>query len=94
MGPMAIILVGAVIVAGISTTWHGDVSPQVGKKKQHWHYEKDRAIVLARGQEMGHFKLGSTVIVLFSKASQVQWQPSINSDTVVKYGQLLAKRMF
>lgn len=91
IGPMAIILVGAVIVAGIHTRWHGQVTPQPKKKQQHWHYSHDPAIILQGGEEMGYFQLGSTVIVLFSKSSKCQWSSAVYPGATVKYGQLLAQ---
>ena len=60
LGPMAVILVGAMIVGSMSTVWHGTVShPAQPRKMCQWQYE-NQEIKLARGEEMGLFKLGST----------------------------------
>ncbi|MEE9452139.1 MAG: archaetidylserine decarboxylase [Gammaproteobacteria bacterium] len=88
IGPMAIILVGAIIVAGMNTIWHGDIKKN--KKIQHWQYNEKTPIMLQRGEEMGHFKLGSTVILLFSQSSQLQWLDNLQQHTAIKCGQLLA----
>ncbi len=63
-GPMALVLVGATIVASIETVWAGTVTPPAGQTIQRWDYH-DQAISLKKGEEMGRFKLGSTVVCLF-----------------------------
>jgi phosphatidylserine decarboxylase len=64
-GPMAMVLVGAMIVGSIDTVWAGQVAPPDGAAT-HINYQQHLpAIQIARGEEMGRFKLGSTVIVLF-----------------------------
>ncbi|KII79323.1 archaetidylserine decarboxylase [Vibrio renipiscarius] len=70
-GPMAQVLVGATIVGSIEQVWAGTVTPPRGNTVHRWEYpaEGDKAIILKKGQEMGRFKLGSTVINLFSKDS-------------------------
>ncbi|MEW9797412.1 archaetidylserine decarboxylase [Alteromonas sp. CYL-A6] len=67
VGKMAMVLVGATIVASIETVWAGTVTPPTGKNVQHWQYEKDSegSIKLGKGEEMGRFKLGSTIVVCF-----------------------------
>ncbi|GAB1623870.1 archaetidylserine decarboxylase [Agarivorans albus] len=65
-GPMAMVLVGATIVASIETIWSGTVTPPGGKQVFTWDYQ-DQDISLEKGDEMGRFKLGSTVVMLFAK---------------------------
>lgn len=65
LGPMALVLVGATIVASIETAWAGTVTPPAGKQIRRWDYSPEQAITLQKGQEMGLFKLGSTVVCLF-----------------------------
>ncbi|WP_163134550.1 archaetidylserine decarboxylase [Agarivorans sp. Alg241-V36] len=65
-GPMAMVLVGATIVASIETIWSGTVTPPGGKQVFTWDYQ-DQEISLDKGAEMGRFKLGSTVVMLFAK---------------------------
>ncbi|MCG7491771.1 archaetidylserine decarboxylase [Vibrio sp. Of14-4] len=70
-GPLAQVLVGATIVGSIEQTWAGTITPPRGNTVYKWDYpsEGTRSIVLKKGQEMGRFKLGSTVINLFAKDS-------------------------
>ena len=88
-GPMALVLVGALFVAGIETIWSGAVTPPFGKKIQQWNYQ-DKDIRLERGAEMGRFNMGSTVIVLFG-AHHAAWRDDLCADTAVKMGELLGK---
>ncbi len=71
VGKMAMVLVGATIVASIETKWAGTVSPPVGKNVQHWQYPKegDHSVFIKKGEEMGLFKLGSTIVACFESGS-------------------------
>jgi phosphatidylserine decarboxylase len=62
--PFVLTLVGATIVGSMATTWHGVVNPPRPGVLREWRYE-DHDVTLARGQEMGRFLLGSTVVMLF-----------------------------
>jgi phosphatidylserine decarboxylase len=84
-GPMAVILVGAMIVASIETVWAGLVTP---KKKyiQTTHYNNTDDIHLEKGEEMGRFKLGSTAIVLFGKDA-AEWNNDLAANSPVMMGE-------
>ncbi len=71
-GPMVVVLVGALLVAGIETVWHGPVTPPTARRIQRWRYD-DRDIVLERGAELGRFNMGSTVILLLPEDT-VAWR--------------------
>jgi phosphatidylserine decarboxylase len=86
-GKVAIILVGAMIVASIATQWAGIVTPPRKFGLQRWTYDD---IFLEKGEEMGHFQLGSTVIVLF-QANQVKWDASLKNGNIVKMGQKIGE---
>ncbi|MDA8138907.1 MAG: phosphatidylserine decarboxylase, partial [Desulfobacteraceae bacterium] len=86
-GPMAVILVGAMIVASIATTWHGQVTPEP-KTPQTWRYQA-QDIALDKGAEMGRFYLGSTAIVLMPKGV-THWQEGLVVGQPLKMGQPLA----
>ncbi len=86
-GPMAVILVGAMIVASIETVWAGLVTPHKrGVKTFDYSPDSQQPVTLKRGEEMGRFKLGSTAIVLFGK-DQVKWAEGLAAETPVRMGQ-------
>lgn len=64
-GPMVMVLVGAIFVGSMETLWSGQVTPPYGKAIQQWTYTDDQAITLQKGEEMGRFNMGSTVVMLF-----------------------------
>jgi phosphatidylserine decarboxylase len=92
-GPMAQILVGATIVGSIETVWAGTVTPPREGVIRRWTYPQagdEGAVILEKGQEMGRFKLGSTVINLFAEG-RVHLAPQLNSGSVTRVGQVLAE---
>ena len=92
VGPMAVILVGAMIVAGIDTLWAGEVCPTVGKRKiQITDYSNQAPPVqLPLGGELGRFRLGSTAIVLFPHGT-MKFESSLEATSSVAMGQLLGQ---
>lgn len=82
-GPMAVILVGAMLVGRIQTIWHGKTHSNTIVKESF-----GNSLSLAKGQEMGHFQMGSTVIVLFAK-DKVTWINELMENSTVKMGQLI-----
>lgn len=72
IGPMAVVLVGAMIVAGIETVWAGDVAPIKRQIQTTDYSDTPSTITLDKGVEMGRFKLGSTAVVLFAK-DKMKW---------------------
>ncbi|MFD1786181.1 archaetidylserine decarboxylase [Sphingomonas floccifaciens] len=66
-GPFVMVLVGATIVGSMATVWHGVVNPKRTNRPSEWTYA-DQTIVLRKGEEMGRFLLGSTVVMLFGQA--------------------------
>jgi phosphatidylserine decarboxylase len=88
-GPMAVILVGAMIVASIETVWAGLVTP-IKKQVHTTHYANAETIHLDKGAEMGRFKLGSTAIVLFGKDA-AQWDSKLDAHSDVMMGELIGK---
>ena len=88
-GPMAMVLVGAMIVAGIETVWSGQVCP-LPKKAQVQDYTKSE-IRLGKGEEMGRFKLGSTVVLCFPE-NAVSFLDTIKSESPLVMGEALAEK--
>ncbi|GAB4226588.1 MAG: archaetidylserine decarboxylase [Francisella sp.] len=65
IGEIAIIFVGALLVAGIETVWHGKVVPNYYKNIQTWDYDNSKFnIQFKKGETIGWFNFGSTVIIL------------------------------
>ncbi len=90
LGPMALILVGAMLVAGLETVWSGPVTPPHGQAMRTWHYDDDSAIRLSRGEEMGRFNTGSTVVLLFP-GNRVGWLDALKARSSVRMGQALGR---
>ncbi|MAL93489.1 MAG: phosphatidylserine decarboxylase [Haliea sp.] len=89
-GPMAMVLVGAMIVAGIETVWAGQVAPPPRQVEERDYLQLPEAVDLARGAEMGRFQLGSTVILLFPEGC-VDWGPGLTAGGGVRLGQALGR---
>jgi phosphatidylserine decarboxylase len=78
VGPFVMVLVGATIVGSMATVWHGLVNPPRPGHLREWRYE-DQDLRYAQGAEMGRFLLGSTVVMLFPKATldfNLAWAPA------------------
>jgi|SRR5699024_6077696 len=85
-GPMAVVLVGAMVVAAIETVFAGQITP-LAKKVQCADYTQ-QPITLEKGAELGRFLLGSTVIMLFAE-QQAAWLPTLNAGSAVRMGELI-----
>jgi phosphatidylserine decarboxylase len=88
-GTMAVILVGAMLVSSMQTQWSGVVTPPRGRKIVSGDWSR-REIKLARGQEMGRFNMGSTVILLLPAAA-VSTLEDYSPDDPVVMGQKLGR---
>jgi phosphatidylserine decarboxylase len=88
-GTMAVILVGAMIVASINTVWAGRIAPRKPRQITAWEYTKTSPqTTLAKGDMLGSFSLGSTVILLFEKNTVEFLAQSLGQS--IKMGQALA----
>jgi phosphatidylserine decarboxylase len=88
-GPFAVVLVGAILVSSVSTVWDGLVIPPYAGRI----IDRDaagRGIRLARGEEMGRFNMGSTVIVLFPEGTG-ELDPDLASQRPVRMGERLGR---
>lgn len=90
LGPMAMVLVGAVNVGSIETVWSGVVTPPAGRIVRQWRYDREDAspIELRKGEEMGRFNMGSTVILVLPSGSP-GWAGDLTPGTTVRMGQQL-----
>ena len=84
-GPMALVLVGAMIVGSVETTWAGVVAP-TPHQITHWQYRGDDAVAFEKGEEMGRFRLGSTVIAVMPKG-RAQWNAEQIAGKTVRLGE-------
>lgn len=87
-GPMAVVMVGALLVSGVETVWSGEEIPRYGDTVTVKDYRGEQ-IVLERFEEMARFNYGSTVIVLLP-AGVAQLAPGLSAETPVALGQRLA----
>jgi phosphatidylserine decarboxylase len=87
-GPMAVVLVGAMIVAAVETVWAGRVAPGFNGITTQRYEQGD--VVIAKGGELGRFLLGSTAIMLFG-AGMVEWQMDLSNGPGVQMGQQVGR---
>lgn len=91
LGAMAMVLVGAINVAAIETVWAGLVTPPHGRRITTTRYGEDRpAPFLRKGEEMGRFNMGSTVILLFAD-SGVNWSDDLVPGATVRMGRAIGR---
>jgi len=95
IGPLGLILVGAINVASIETVWAGVVTPPLGKTIRRWDYpaQGNDSVRLEKGEEMGRFNMGSTVILL-APPDTLDWQISMSANSSIRMGQALARLRF
>ncbi|MDN6319454.1 MAG: archaetidylserine decarboxylase [Marinobacter sp.] len=84
-GPMALVLVGAMIVGSVETPWAGVVAPNSSGVKA-ISYNGDSAISFAKGEEMGRFRLGSTVVMVMPGGS-ISWNAEQVAGKRVRMGE-------
>lgn len=88
-GPFVLTLVGATIVGSMATVWHGVVNPPRTGEVREWRYD-DQHIVLNKGEEMGRFLLGSTVVMLFPE-NALQFNPAWAPERPVRMGEMMGQ---
>ncbi|MCP3868610.1 MAG: phosphatidylserine decarboxylase [Gammaproteobacteria bacterium] len=90
-GPMAVILVGAIFVASMETVWAGLITPSSRRVSQ-WTYSDQtrQSVELKKGEELGRFNMGSTVILLFGKGA-LAWEPMLKAGAEVRMGEAIGR---
>jgi phosphatidylserine decarboxylase len=86
-GPFVVALVGATIVGSMATVWHGVVNPPRPGHLREWHYS-DQQLEFKKGDEMGRFLLGSTVVMLFPKG-MLQFNPGWAPAQAIRLGEAM-----
>jgi phosphatidylserine decarboxylase len=86
MGLMAMVLVGALIVGAIGTNWHGDIRRGSGRQRFVYNDASSIQTVFDKAAEMGYFKLGSTVVLLFADGDRVQWRANWHAGSAIRLG--------
>ncbi len=90
IGPMAVVLVGAMIVAGIETVWDGQIAPFASREIETSQYPYQN-ITLDKGDEMGRFKLGSTAVILFAN-DRIEWSKKYQAGTPTQMGEIMGRK--
>jgi len=88
-GPLVMVLVGAMLVSSTETVWAGEITPNKNKNVNTKIYANED-ISLAKGEEMGRFNMGSTVILLMPDGALKDLE-SLGAGDAVKLGQMLGK---
>ena len=87
-GPFVLTLVGATIVGSMATVWHGMINPPRPGVVREWRYDGDTTVNLKKGQEMGRFLLGSTVVMLFPK-NTLTFNPDWAPTGAIRMGEMM-----
>ena len=88
LGPMAMVLVGALFVGSMETVWAGEISPPHERSDAPHVYQQRQPIMLEKGMEMGRFNMGSTVILLTPK--KLDWLSTLASKQPLRMGERIA----
>lgn len=88
LGPFVLVLVGATIVGSMETVWHGTVNPPGAREVREWQYQPGERL-FRKGDEMGRFSLGSTIVVLFPK-ERLEFNPGWAPAREVRLGEMMA----
>lgn len=92
MGPMALIMVGAIFVSCMETVWSGIVNPRMAMSLQKTVFGSPacQTVELQRGDEMGRFNMGSTVILLYG-ADRIAWIDGLQAGAPLRMGQMIGR---
>ncbi len=93
-GPFVLVLVGATIVGSMATVWHGVINPPRQGELREWRYGSQKSgsapgVALKKGEEMGRFLLGSTVVTLFPKRP-LAFNPAWTPTRPIRLGEAMA----
>ncbi|HEX7113910.1 MAG TPA: archaetidylserine decarboxylase [Steroidobacter sp.] len=91
LGRMAVILVGALFVGSIETVHCGEVNPPPRLRKAPLRIEKGVGHSFSKGEELGRFNMGSTVVLLFQRG-RIEWEQSLAPQATVRLGRTIGRR--
>ncbi len=90
MGPFALILVGALFVGSMTTVFHGDVAPRSPRTVARLPDVPASRSSLKRGDEVGRFNMGSTVILLYGR-DRVAWETMLEAGHRIRMGEVIGR---
>jgi phosphatidylserine decarboxylase len=90
LGRMAVILVGALFVGSIETVHCGEVNPPPRGRQAPTRIATGLGRQFAKGEELGRFNMGSTVILLFER-NRIAWEPTLVPESTVQLGRPIAR---
>jgi phosphatidylserine decarboxylase len=90
VGKFSVVMVGAIFVSSMETTWQGVITPPNGKWMKMFRYPEGKN-QLNKADEMGRFNMGSTVILLFEKGA-IQWREDLTPGTTVCFGEQIGQQ--
>jgi phosphatidylserine decarboxylase len=90
LGRMAVILIGALFVGSIQTVHCGEVNPPPRRRKTPHPIAQGVGRHFARGEELGRFNMGSTVVLLFER-DRIAWDAALAPGSVVRLGRAIAR---
>lgn len=91
-GPMALVLIGSIFSASIETVWDGVIAPSRPSEIRQWNYPFNPPGA-KKGEEIGRFNMGSTVILLFGH-DKVKWETHLVAGNRVQMGELIGKTIY
>jgi phosphatidylserine decarboxylase len=91
LGPMAVVMVGAIFVGGIELSWHGAVTPPRARRRTTLPLPKP-ALMLPKNRELGRFNMGSTVVVLLPNGV-AEWRKDLGVGSTVRVGEAIGRSL-
>lgn len=92
-GLMAVVFVGALIVGSISTAWQKNINSKYNKITTIDYDNSETVLIFERGDEIGYFSLGSTIILLFAPNISA-WHQQFKADSTIKVGLEIGTMIF
>jgi phosphatidylserine decarboxylase len=88
---VAVVKVGATNVGSIKVTFDQTISTNRQNSRLTEEKEYHGSVVIKKGEELGRFEFGSTVILLLESNNMVEWLGDLTIGTPLQMGQPIAK---